>query len=285
MIHVPAGVLKLLYNPLVNWNYATEPEPGIGDRADPLAARPRARRLELDQRHALCPRQPGRLRRLGADGLQRLDRSTRCCPTSSRSSATRRATRSSAARAGPMLVEDYRTILPLTHRFVEAAQQAGIALHPGPQRQPAGRRRLFADVAQWPLPRLDRAHLPGRRRRAGPTCASRPRRSPPGCCSRASAASVSPSARAASDRQVTRRARGDPVGRHHQLAAPAAGLRHRPGRAPAVDRRRRRARSARASAPTCPTTTSSASRIGSRTRCRSTSCRAGCGSAARSPAG
>src|SRR5436853_7000367 len=28
MIHVPAGVLKLLYNPLVNWNYATDPDPG-----------------------------------------------------------------------------------------------------------------------------------------------------------------------------------------------------------------------------------------------------------------
>ena len=32
MIHVPAGVLKLLYNPLVNWNYSTDPEAGIGGR-------------------------------------------------------------------------------------------------------------------------------------------------------------------------------------------------------------------------------------------------------------
>ncbi len=30
-------------------------------------------------------------------------------------------------KGGPLLVEDYRTILPLTHRFVEAAQQAGFA--------------------------------------------------------------------------------------------------------------------------------------------------------------
>jgi choline dehydrogenase len=29
------------------------------------------------------------------------------------------------AKGGPLVVEDYRTILPLTHRFVEAAQQAG----------------------------------------------------------------------------------------------------------------------------------------------------------------
>jgi choline dehydrogenase len=31
-------------------------------------------------------------------------------------------------KSGPLLVEDYRTILPLTHRFVEAAQQAGFPL-------------------------------------------------------------------------------------------------------------------------------------------------------------
>jgi choline dehydrogenase len=30
-------------------------------------------------------------------------------------------------KGGPLLVEDYRTILPLTHRFVEAAQQVGFA--------------------------------------------------------------------------------------------------------------------------------------------------------------
>ena len=33
MIHVPAGALRLRANPLVNWNYYAEPEPGIGNRA------------------------------------------------------------------------------------------------------------------------------------------------------------------------------------------------------------------------------------------------------------
>ena len=49
-----------------------------------------------------------------------------CCPTSAspRPTATA-ATRRSAAHDGPLQVEDYRTILPLTHRFIEAAQQAG----------------------------------------------------------------------------------------------------------------------------------------------------------------
>src|SRR5258708_13958039 len=31
---------------------------------------------------------------------------------------------------GPLKVEDYRTILPLTHRFVEGAQQAGFPFNP-----------------------------------------------------------------------------------------------------------------------------------------------------------
>ena len=33
MIHIPAGVLKLLYNSSVNWMYASDPEPGTGNRA------------------------------------------------------------------------------------------------------------------------------------------------------------------------------------------------------------------------------------------------------------
>ena len=73
MIHIPAGVLKLLHHPVVNWNYSADAGPGTADRADPLAARQGARRIELDQRHAVCARQSGRLRRLGADGLPRLE--------------------------------------------------------------------------------------------------------------------------------------------------------------------------------------------------------------------
>ena len=34
------------------------------------------------------------------------------------------------SQGGPLIVEDYRTILPLTHRFVEAAQQAGFPFTP-----------------------------------------------------------------------------------------------------------------------------------------------------------
>jgi len=44
-------------------------------------------------------------------------------------------------QGGPLKVEDYRTILPLTHRFVEAAQQAGFPFNPdlnGKQREGVG---------------------------------------------------------------------------------------------------------------------------------------------------
>src|SRR6202007_2531708 len=34
------------------------------------------------------------------------------------------------SRGGPLIVEDYRTILPLTHAFVQAAQQAGFPFTP-----------------------------------------------------------------------------------------------------------------------------------------------------------
>ena len=32
MIHIPAGIRSLIRNPLVTWNYTTEPEKGSGDR-------------------------------------------------------------------------------------------------------------------------------------------------------------------------------------------------------------------------------------------------------------
>lgn len=32
MIHIPAGMRSLIRNPLVNWNFTTEPENGTGDR-------------------------------------------------------------------------------------------------------------------------------------------------------------------------------------------------------------------------------------------------------------
>ena len=63
-------------------------------------------------------------------------------------------------RGGPLKVEDYRTILPLTHRFVEAAQQAGYTFSQRPQRPGAGGGRLFADDPKGQMARLDGADFP-----------------------------------------------------------------------------------------------------------------------------
>jgi len=73
MIPHPAGVLRVLNNAKINWNYLSEGEPGTAGR--PLQW-PRGKTLggtSSNQRHALRARQPGRLRRLGADGLPRLE--------------------------------------------------------------------------------------------------------------------------------------------------------------------------------------------------------------------
>ena len=71
-IHIPAGILKLLYHP---WSTGTTArrEPKAAAAAHPLAARQDAGRFELDQRHAVRARQSSGLRRLGADGLPRLE--------------------------------------------------------------------------------------------------------------------------------------------------------------------------------------------------------------------
>ena len=182
----PAGQLELHHRPRAR--HRRPP--------DPLAARARARRLELDQRHALDPRQSGGLRRLVADGLQGLVvRRGDALFQVDRALCARRGRAAGKERPDPGrgLPHD-----PGPDPSVRGRRAAGRhPAHQGPQRPPARGRRLLADVAQRPLPRLDRAHLPGPGERAGRTCASRPRRSPPGCCSKASAASASPSARGA----------------------------------------------------------------------------------------
>ena len=61
LIHVPAGVLRLITHPVVNWNYYTEPDEKIGGRVAALPARQGAGRVVLDQRHAVYPRQCCRL--------------------------------------------------------------------------------------------------------------------------------------------------------------------------------------------------------------------------------
>jgi choline dehydrogenase len=127
MIHVPAGVLKLLCNPLVNWNYTTDPEPGIAGRQMHW---PRGRVLGgTSSINGMLwirgnPADYDGWSQMGCQGwsfdevLPYFKSIERYAP----GEADQR------GKSGPILVEDYRTTLDLTRRFVDAAQQAGIPL-------------------------------------------------------------------------------------------------------------------------------------------------------------
>ncbi len=123
-IHIPAGVLKLLYNPLVNWMYATEPEPGSGNRAIHW---PRGRVLGGSSSiNGMLfvrgnPADFDNWAQMGCRGWTYDD----CLPYFKSIERYAPGDAEHRGKDGPLLIEDYRTILPLTHRFVEAAQQAG----------------------------------------------------------------------------------------------------------------------------------------------------------------
>ncbi|MBV1798668.1 GMC family oxidoreductase [Siccirubricoccus sp. G192] len=125
-IHVPAGMLKLLQNPLVNWNYTTEPEVGSGDRA---IRWPRGRVLGGSSSiNGMLyvrgnPADFDGWAQMGCRGWSYDD----VLPYFRKSEDYAPGDGAFRGKGGVLKVEDYRTILPLTHRFVEAAQQAGHA--------------------------------------------------------------------------------------------------------------------------------------------------------------
>jgi choline dehydrogenase len=129
MIHIPAGIRSLLHNPLVNWNYASEPEEGTAGRAIHW---PRGKVLGGSSSIN------GMLyvRGNAADFDTWAQKGCRgwsyeeVLPYFRRSERYAGGDDGVRGRDGELTVADYRTILPLTHRFVEAAQQAGFAFNP-----------------------------------------------------------------------------------------------------------------------------------------------------------
>ncbi len=127
-IHIPAGMIKLLQNQkLVNWGYTSEPEAGSGNRAIKW---PRGRTLGGSSSiNGMLyvrgnPADFDGWAQMGARGWSYEE----VLPFF-RKSETYHGKGEAEFRGseGPLQVEDYRTILPLTHRFIEAAQQAGHA--------------------------------------------------------------------------------------------------------------------------------------------------------------
>ena len=124
-IHIPAGVLKLLRHPVVNWNFASEPEPGTAGRSIHW---PRGKTLGGSSSiNGMLyvrgnPADFDGWAQMGARGWSYDD----VLPFFRKSEHyVQGGDGEYRGQGGPLKVEDYRTILPLTHRFIEAAQQAG----------------------------------------------------------------------------------------------------------------------------------------------------------------
>ncbi|MBY0330880.1 MAG: GMC family oxidoreductase N-terminal domain-containing protein [Acetobacteraceae bacterium] len=124
-IHVPAGMLKLIRNPAVNWMYASEPEPGTAGRAIHW---PRGRVLGGSSSiNGMLyvrgnPADFDLWAQMGCRGWSHDD----VLPFFRKSEHyVQGGDPAHRGQGGVLKVEDYRTILPLTHRFVEAAQEAG----------------------------------------------------------------------------------------------------------------------------------------------------------------
>jgi choline dehydrogenase len=123
-IHIPAGILKLLYHPVVNWNYSAA---GPGDR--PIHW-PRGKTLGGSSSiNGMLyvrgnPADFDGWAQMGCRGWSFDD----VLPYFRKSEDYKQgADPEYRGKGGPLKVEDYRTILPLTHHFIQAAQQAGYA--------------------------------------------------------------------------------------------------------------------------------------------------------------
>ncbi len=130
MIHIPAGVLRVLNNAKINWNFLSEGEPGTAGRQ---LQWPRGKTLGgTSSINGMLyvrgnPADYDSWAQMGCRGWSYEE----VLPFF-RKSETYRGNGDPEYRSqgGPLIVEDYRTILDLTHRFVEAAQQAGFQFTP-----------------------------------------------------------------------------------------------------------------------------------------------------------
>lgn len=130
LIHIPAGVGHLLYDRRVNWMYGSEPEPGAANRSLHC---PRGR--VLGGSSSINGMLYVRGNAADYDGWAQSG-----CKGWSYDEVLPLFKRSERylsggddefrGRDGPMPVEGYRTILPLTHHFVKASQEAGFPFNP-----------------------------------------------------------------------------------------------------------------------------------------------------------
>src|SRR6202043_1071634 len=129
MIHVPAGGVPLLPNPPGNRNYAAPPQPG-GNRRQIHWPRGRVLGGSSSINGMLWirgnPADYDGWAQMGCRGWS----FDECMPHFKSIERYAPGEPERRGKDGPILVEDYRTVLPLTRRFVEAAQLIGIPASP-----------------------------------------------------------------------------------------------------------------------------------------------------------
>ena len=127
LIAIPAGMMKLHRHPVLNWNFFAEAEPGVNHRAIHW---PRGKVLGgTSAINGMLyvrgnPRDFDRWAQMGCAGWSYAD----VLPYFKKSESFSGGADEYRGEEGPMAIEHYRTVLPLTDRFVEAAQQTGIPL-------------------------------------------------------------------------------------------------------------------------------------------------------------
>ena len=129
LIHIPAGALKLHRHPVLNWNFFAEPEEGTGGRAlhwprgKVLGGSSSINGMLYVRGNA---RDYDRWAQMGCSGWSYDD----VLPYFKKSESYAVGADKYHGGDGPMAVEQYRTVLPLTDRFVAAAVDSGIPLNP-----------------------------------------------------------------------------------------------------------------------------------------------------------
>ncbi len=130
MIHIPAGIGHLIYNESVNWMYEAEPEPGTGNRTFHT---PRGK--VLGGSHSINgmlhvrgnPADYNAWAALGCKGWSWEE----VLPLFKRSeNYLNDGDPNYRGTNGPMPVQHYNTVLPITNTFVQAAEEAGFAFTP-----------------------------------------------------------------------------------------------------------------------------------------------------------
>ncbi|MBS0576551.1 MAG: choline dehydrogenase [Proteobacteria bacterium] len=128
-IHMPAGLAKLAGNKRINWDYTTEPVPGLDGRR---IWWPRGKVLGGSSSiNAMCyirgvPADYDEWERLGATGWNW----NAVLPSFIRAEGNQRGASALHGSDGPLKVSDLRHVNPLTRVFVDAAEQAGYARNP-----------------------------------------------------------------------------------------------------------------------------------------------------------